>query len=144
MSEVLWRGQPISKEDGVPEVVPFLIYWKITANKLRMFQILLGLSATFFSILTATSITISSSEFYSKIFAFISALSIGLMTAFDLGTKSNNMMDAWRHLAFTVMKFNNDLCDKQAVIDAYNEGEKLIGDVTFQQTGGPLRNKPTP
>ena len=141
--DALWHGMPINEESGVREIVPFIITWKITARRLRTFQISLGFLATFFSILTATSIGLSS-DYYSKFFAFIAAVSIGLMTAFDLGTKSNNMTNAWRHLVAAVVKFNNGIIKKQAVIDAYIEAEKLIGDVTFQQTGGPIRPTPAP
>ena len=67
------------------------------------------------------------------------------MTAFDLGTKSNNMMNAWRHLNASVIKFNNGECDAKDVIAAYIEGEKLIGNVTFQQQGfSPTIPEPTP
>ena len=59
------------------------------------------------------------------------------MTAFDLGTKSNNMMNAWRLLNATVIKFKNDECDKRSVINAYIEDERQIGNVTFQQGGSP-------
>jgi hypothetical protein len=45
------------------------------------------------------------------------------------------MMNAWRHLNASVIKFNNGECDKKYVIDAYIQGEKLIGNVTFQQQG---------
>jgi hypothetical protein len=112
------------------------------ARNLRMCQIVLGLSATFFSILTATTTSIPNFDTYSKYFAFIAAVSIGIMTAFDLGTKSNNMTDAWRHLVAAVVNFNRGLCGKQVVIDAWVESEKTIGDVTYQQTGGQISKKP--
>jgi len=133
--EGLWKGKPINDPDkGVPEIAPFLIKWKRMARNLRFSQILLGLLATFFSILTATTVSVGIQNFdsYSKYFAFIAAVSIGIMTAFDLGTKSNNMMDAWRLLAAAVMKFNTGPTpsERQVVIDAWVKGEKTIGDVT--------------
>jgi hypothetical protein len=54
------------------------------------------------------------------------------MTAFDMGTKSNNTRTVWRNLNASVIKFNQDLIDKEGVIAAYEEGEKSIGDVVFQ------------
>ena len=57
------------------------------------------------------------------------------MTAFDLGTKSNNMMNAWRKLVAAVIKFNRKVYDKKEVIDALIDAEKIIGNVTFQQHG---------
>jgi hypothetical protein len=140
MYEEIYKGKPISdQKDGVPEIVPFLRLWVRKAKELRISQISLGFLATFFSILTATSISFPLSDYYSKYFAFIAAVSIGLMTAFDLGTKSNHMTDAWRHLVVAVVKFNRGVYKKEDVINAYEEGERTIGDVTYQQTGGQIR-----
>jgi hypothetical protein len=79
------------------------------------------------------SVAENSDSNYAKIFAFIAAVSIGLITAFDLGTKSNNMTDAWRHLTATTIRYNKSLATKQDVINAYEKGEKTIGNVTFNQ-----------
>jgi RNA polymerase subunit RPABC4/transcription elongation factor Spt4 len=123
-------------KDELPEVIPFLTRWANKSGNLRFLQILLGFLSTFFSILTTTVLSVQGIDsYYSKYFAFIAAVSIGLMTAFDLGTKSNNMTKAWRHLIAVVIKFNQKLCEKDAVIDAYIESEHIIGDVTFQQQG---------
>jgi hypothetical protein len=54
------------------------------------------------------------------------------MTAFNLGVKSNNTRAAWRHLNAEVMKFNQGIIEKKDVIKAYEEAEKLIGDVSYQ------------
>ena len=56
------------------------------------------------------------------------------MTAFNLGTKSNDMTNAWWKLTAAVIRFNNGLITKKEVIDAYVEAESLIGDVTFDQS----------
>lgn len=72
---------------------------------------------------------------YTQIFAFIAALSISMMTAFNLGAKSNNTRNAWRKLNAAIMKFNQNIVDKEAVIRAYEEGESLIGGVSFSQGG---------
>jgi hypothetical protein len=117
----------------LPEIVPFLNLWITYATGLRIIQIFLGSVATIFSVLTATSVNDSGWGMYAKIFALIAAVSIGLMTAFDLGTKSNNMMNAWRQLNAAAIKFDSGLCEKKDVVNAYIEGEKLIGNVTFQQ-----------
>jgi hypothetical protein len=108
---------------------------KKKANFLRFLQILLGLFSVFFSLLTTTFLDVQKFDnSYAKIFAFIAAVSIGLLTAFDLGTKSNNMMNAWRQLNAAVIKFNSgEEYNKKEVIKAYEEGERLIGNVTFQE-----------
>ena len=100
----------------------------------------MGFSSIAFSLATTTLIQVSSPSdsdlnLLAKKFAFIAAVSIGVMTAFDLGTKSNNMTNAWRHLNAAVIKFNRGLCYPEDVIQAYIEGETTIGNVTFQPQG---------
>jgi hypothetical protein len=147
--EAYSKDKPINDPElGVPEVVQFLKVWKTKATILRALQVLLGSLSVFFSLLTTTvlqfttttantaTITAANTDnFYAKIFAFTAAVSICLMTAFDLGTKSNNMTNAWRHLNATVIKFNNGVSDREEVIDAYIDGEITIGNVTFQPQG---------
>jgi hypothetical protein len=136
--EVYSEDKPITNLGvGVPEVVEFLRVWKDKATILRCLQISLGALSIFFSLLTTTVIQFDSHTYNTnaKIYAFIAAVSIGLMTAFDLGTKSNNMTNAWRHLNAAVIKFNNGVCKREEVIDAYIAGEITIGNVTFQPQG---------
>ena len=72
-----------------------------------------------------------------KIFALVAAASIALMTSFDLGTKSNNIVRAWRLLNAAIIKFNNveENGDVQKVIESYEKAEEIIGDVTYRDTG---------
>lgn len=90
---------------------------------------LLGISATFFSILAVAQIGVT--DAYAKVFAFIAAVSIVLMTAFNLGGKSNDTRATWRHLNAAIMKFNEGITDNKDVIQAYEEAEARIGDVTY-------------
>jgi len=90
----------------------------------------LGVIATFFSLLTASQIGHIDNQ-YARIFGFIAALSISLLTAFNLGAKSNNTRNAWRRLKAAIMKFNENLVIKSAVIEAFEQGESLIGGVSF-------------
>jgi hypothetical protein len=95
--------------------------------------VLLGVSATFFSLLAASQIGSIQDE-YAKIFAFIAAISIALMAGFNLGEKSNNVRNAWRRLNAKVIEFNsNQKLSTEDVIKVYGEAEELIGDVTFSR-----------
>jgi hypothetical protein len=66
-----------------------------------------------------------------QIFGFLAAVSISLLTAFNLGAKSNNTRNAWRELNTTVMRFNQNIVQKSDVINAYERGETMIGGITF-------------
>ena len=81
MSEI-YRGTPVTKE--IHGMLDFLELWASNTTKLWAVHILLGVVATFFSLLTAAGIQ-SIGAGYSQIFAFIAALSISMMTAFNLG-----------------------------------------------------------
>ncbi len=71
----------------------------------RFLQIFLGIAATFFSLLTATLVGIDNPDGIAKGTAFVAALAVALITAFDL-SKSNNIVCAWRKLYIAVIKFN--------------------------------------
>jgi hypothetical protein len=70
-----------------------------------------------------------------QIFGFLAAVSISLLTAFNLGAKSNNTRNAWRELNTAVMRFNQNSVQKSDVINAYERGETMIGGITFTKEG---------
>ena len=99
---------------------------------LRFIHALLGVSAIIFSLLAAAQIGSVMDE-HAKLFALIAAISIALMTGFNLGDKSNGVRNAWRRLNGTVIAYNSGTATEKDVIEAYNEGEKLIGDVSYSR-----------
>jgi Flp pilus assembly pilin Flp len=127
----LYMGTRIQME--LPEIFAYLAFWERLARILRLIHVLLGTSATFFSLLAAAQIGSIQDE-YAKLFAFIAALSIALMTGFNLGEKSNNVRNAWRELNAAVIAFNNGKLEEEEVIEAYRKGETRIGDVTFSRS----------
>jgi hypothetical protein len=125
-----YKGTRIEKE--IPEMLAYLELWGSNTTKLWAVHITLGVIATFFSLLTASQIGHIDDQI-ARIFGFIAALAISLMTAFNLGAKSNNTRNAWRRLNTAIMKFNENLMSKNGVIAAYEQGESLIGGVSFSQ-----------
>lgn len=124
------ENQPIKQE--LPEIVEVLKLWTYKVKVFRFLQIFLGIVATFFSLLTATLVGIANIDGIAKGTAFVAALAVALITAFDLSTKSNNIVRAWRKLYIAVIKFNKKISTKEDVIKAYEEAENIIGDVTYQ------------
>jgi hypothetical protein len=125
-----YKGSRVDKE--IPEMLTYLQLWGSNTTKLWIVHITLGVIATFFSLLTAAEIGHIDDQ-YTRIFGFISALSISLLTAFNLGAKSNNTRNAWRRLNTAIMKFNEHMIKKDALIAAYEQGESLIGGVNYSQ-----------
>ena len=124
----LYKGTRIENE--LPEILTYLEQWGNNARILWAFFIFLGIFATFFSLLAATGF---GGDILSRIFAFIAALSIAFLTAFNLGAKSNNTRNAWRLLNAAALRYNQGIMGKDDVINAYERGETLIGGISFSQ-----------
>ncbi|MPZ07924.1 MAG: hypothetical protein GEU26_16170 [Nitrososphaeraceae archaeon] len=118
-------------ESKMPEILTYLKLWGNNTRGLWAFHIFLGIFATFFSLLAATGF---GGDLLSRVFAFVAALSIAFLTAFNLGAKSNNTRNAWRLLNTAILRFNEGLLGKDEVINAYESGEAMIGGITFNQT----------
>ena len=123
-----YKETRIAKE--LPQMLIHLKLWGNNAQLLWAYHILLGVLATFFTILSASLIDVID-NIYIKIFSIIAALSISVLAAFSLGTKSNNVRAAWRKLNTAIIKFNANLIDNKEVIQAYEDGEALIGGVSY-------------
>ena len=156
--EELYKNSRVEKE--LPEILKILAQWGNNTTNLWRWHIILGTMATIFSILAAigfSSMGIIPSEnlnntnslqemfnaaqteikqlhtqkIANQIFGFLAAVSISLLTAFNLGTKSNNTRNAWRELNTAVMRFNQNIIQQPEVINAYERGETMIGGITF-------------
>lgn len=124
--EELYKNSRIDKEFN--EILKILAIWGNNSSNLWRWHIILGTMATIFSILAATGLGNGT-----QIFGFLAAVSISLLTAFNLGAKSNNTRNAWRELNTAVMRFNQNIIQRPDVIDAYERGETMIGGVIFNK-----------
>lgn len=125
----LYQHTPEAKE--LPQILFYLNVWRSMAGRLRMIHVGLGVSATFFTLLAASQIGFINNE-VARIFAFLGAFSVALMTAFSIVTKANVTLSAFRHLNGAVMAYNNNQKSKEEVIRAWEEGEEKIGGVSYQ------------
>ena len=79
--------------------------------------------------ITVASKVITDDSLFSWI-AWGAAIATGLLTSFNLGTKSNNMRNAWRMLNEAKIRYEIEKdMSVEKLVDAYRDGEKLIGDV---------------
>ncbi len=127
MSEA-YRGTRVETE--LPDMLTYLKLWSYNTTRLWAIHITLGVLAIFFSLLAAALMG-DTYIGWARAFAFIAAISISMLMAFNLGTKSNNVRNAWRMLNSAIIKFNHHLISKNEVIAAYEAGEALIGGVTY-------------
>lgn len=118
-----------------PEIEQHLQDWGRIANFDRIFQVLLGLTGMVSALMVST-FTNELGARKTKIFSFVAALSFGVVSGFDIGGKADATRSGWRHLTTAILKYKNNPCytlDK--LIDAYSEGEALVGNVPFHPQG---------
>lgn len=147
---ILLKWQPsydFSIYSGAKRKIPIGILmnferWEFQANIMRLIYNILVIVSTASSIYVAMKIKdfdeILQTESdkrkkeyrFTKWAAFISAFCIGIISAFNFGEKANNFRVAWRNMHTAIIKYEelpeysiNDL------IEAYNQSEKIIGDV---------------
>jgi hypothetical protein len=107
--------------------------WHRMANSLRFLQALLGTAAILCSLFVtafAGSKWLETPECI-KLLSFIATASLTLLTAFNISQKGNNARNAWRHLNKAIMQKKNGNISTDELIKAYEEGEKILGDVDF-------------
>lgn len=104
--------------------------WNLGANCLQLAHISLGILAVTSSLIVAT-FTSDLGDFYTRIFAFISALSFGVVNSINLGEKANNFRRASRHLNVGLMNFLEGLSSEKELIQTYKESEDIIGEWRF-------------
>jgi hypothetical protein len=157
----LYKNSRVEKE--FEEILEILSQWGNNTANLWRWHIILGTMATIFSILAAIGFSsmgiipddlgntnnstkmleaaeeeikqLHTQKIANQIFGFLAAVSISLLTAFNLGAKSNNTRNAWRELNTAVMRFNQNIIQKPEVINAYERGETMIGGITFTKDG---------
>jgi hypothetical protein len=123
------RRVRVSDHQVPPRIAKQLWIWSWQAKLLRFTQVFLGLLATIASMLVAAKMYPFE---HIEWFAFIAAASVALLSSLDLSSKANRMRDAWRLLNTAVMRYENSLLDVEGLFRAYEEGEKIIGDVNIK------------
>lgn len=132
----------VSTKRPVPkDIRDILDGWSQRSQILRAVHVTIGLAAIILTITVASriiepdthdTIPILGINAYSFV-AWLAAVSTGILTSLNIGTKSNGMRNAWRLLNEAKIRYENeDDFDVEKLIDAYKEGEKLIGDVEIK------------
>jgi hypothetical protein len=111
------------------EISKELAKWLRNSRLLRGAHLSLGTAAIVLSVLVASQIR-SLDPVVVSLLAAGSAIATGLLTGFDLGTKANQVRNAWRLLNSAVIEFQeNPNYPVETLIATYSHGEQMIGDV---------------
>ena len=117
------------------EIQRHLHDWEMIANLNRIAQVVLG-SIGIGAALVVSIFTEQLGTRLVKIFSLASALSFGVVSAFDVSGKADSTRNGWRHLNAAILKFQTDPCfSYDALIAAYSEGEAMVGNVPFRPQG---------
>lgn len=133
MASVVSTKRPVPKD-----IRDILDRWSQRAQILRIVHVTIGLAAIILTITVASRViepdihSIRGIDAYDLV-AWIAAVTTGILTSLSIGSKSNGMRNAWRLLNEAKIRYENeDDFDVEKLIDAYKEGEKLIGDVEIK------------
>lgn len=114
-----------------PEMELAYRWWNRMAVGLRYLFVLLGVSATI-AALGVTAFTEYLSPMHLKIGTFIAALSIGLLTSFNVGSKANAFRRAVREFtAASILYRETTEFTLVHLVEAYRNCENIVGDVHY-------------
>jgi hypothetical protein len=119
---------PSLKTETLEQIRGSLKKWNRDAAMLRVVHAFLTIMATVCSLLVAAKISAFKPD-YIQWLSFMAAVSVGLLSAFDLGSKANRLRRAWRRLRTELLRFENGLSKEEELIKAYALAEEIIGDV---------------
>lgn len=109
--------------------------WRKMANLLQVSLVILGASAIacslFITAFAGSDFLGSNNNTTIRIFAFITTLFLTLITSFNLSSKANNCRNAWRHLNKAMYSYKSKIIDGDTLINAYEEGENILGSVDY-------------
>lgn len=101
--------------------------WASMGKSIQRWYVILGI------ISTSASLSVATFAYYMppwgiSLVSFAAALSVGLISRFNLGRKVADVWAAWRHLNTARMRFQNVSSFSEGdLIDAYAEAEQILG-----------------
>lgn len=114
--------------------------WHKMASQLQTLFVVLGAVATVSSLALA-AFAGDIGTIGVKVLSFIPATCLGLIAAFDVGSKANAARAAWRLLNAAVLAYENDMTYTiKELHKQYVAGESLLGDIRFNSAAA----KPKP
>jgi hypothetical protein len=113
------------------EVKNFRHTCNLSANFFRFLHTSLGVFALGASLIVAT-FTSELGELYTRIFAFMSALSLGVINSINIEEQANNFRRASRHLDVGLTRFLGGLSTDEELFQVYQEAKSMLGHWQFR------------
>jgi hypothetical protein len=116
----------------VRSIAKMLVIWNRLAAKWESWLFVCGFTAVASSLFIAGFAQQKYMTAYDalplKILGFISALSLTVITTFNMSKKASNVLKAWRHLNKAYYRYQAGIITIKDLIQAYDESEEMIGD----------------
>ncbi|NML65912.1 hypothetical protein HHL22_11915 [Hymenobacter sp. RP-2-7] len=116
------------------------IYNEISLRNYWAYRVL-GVVSLASSLFLAVALGTKVSVTVTKILAFVSSLSTGIIFSFSLVEKSNRARRAFRTLHYAVMLYQHGEIEIRELLDLYSQAEDQLGDDEFK--GGSVSNSAT-
>jgi hypothetical protein len=115
------------------EISSQLSHWDSIARCLRILQVALGILGTA-SALTVTTFAAEIGTFWVKVCSFIAAVSVGILTAFDIGGKANATRLAYRHLNRAILRYRYvPASSLDNLLDSFSHAQDIVGGVNYRE-----------
>ncbi|MEH2074033.1 MAG: hypothetical protein V7K57_06520 [Nostoc sp.] len=114
-----------------PEIENQIKRWHRYAVILHSIFITLGVTSILSSLIVATFVE-ELGNFRTKVFAAISAGSVGIINTTGVGRKGNGFRQAQRHLKAETIRFSAGKSSIEDLAKAFAEAESMIGDVEIK------------
>ncbi|MEH2439540.1 hypothetical protein [Nostoc sp.] len=114
-----------------PEIENQIKRWHQYAVILHSIFITLGVTSILSSLIVATFVE-ELGNFRTKVFAAISAGSVGIINTTGVGRKGNGFRQAQRHLKAETIRFSAGKSSIEDLAKAFAEAESMIGDVEIK------------
>ncbi|AVH67359.1 hypothetical protein CDG77_01580 [Nostoc sp. 'Peltigera membranacea cyanobiont' 213] len=114
-----------------PEIENQIKRWHRDAVILHSIFITLGVTSILSSLIVATFVE-ELGNFRTKVFAAISAGSVGIINTTGVGRKGNGFRQAQRHLKAETIRFSAGKSSIEDLAKAFAEAESMIGDVEIK------------
>ena len=113
------------------DIEEILTKWKHGAFILQSLLVVLGF-AGIVSALAVTGFTDSIGTNWTRVLAFLYAVSFALINGFNLSSLSANFLSAWRHLNAACIRYKRvKSFSEEELTKAYEEGEAIIGHIVL-------------
>jgi len=121
------------EKDLLPQINEQLGRWNRVALVLRVTHVSLALMGIVCPLIVASFADLLT--VYTRILSFSAAVAVAVFSGFEIGRRATSFREAWKLLNVARLEYEQGIIDGKALIQAYREGEKTIGQLKSEPFG---------